>query len=59
MDYGELMSKARKEGLERPGLGDALILATARVTQSRLLTGDPHFRGLKETLWLGPATQSS
>ena len=59
MDYGELMSKARKEGLERPGLGDALILATARVTQSRLLTGDPHFRGLKETLWLGPATSSS
>lgn len=35
------------------GLADGLILATARITESQLLTGDPHFRGLQETLWLG------
>lgn len=49
----ELVDKARKEGLSRPGLGDALILATAREAQAKVLTGDPHFRGLRETIWLG------
>ena len=48
----ELVEKARKAGLRRPGLGDAIVLATARVCGARLLTGDPHFRGLPETLWL-------
>lgn len=49
----ELADKARKEGLGRPGLGDALVLATARAVQGEVLTGDPHFRGLPETIWLG------
>jgi predicted nucleic acid-binding protein len=49
----QLTEKARKEGLEKPGLGDAIVLATARVSQASVLTGDPHFKGLPETLWLG------
>jgi len=49
----DLAEKARREGLGRPGLGDAIVLATARVCKARLLTGDPHFKGLPETLWLG------
>ena len=49
----ELVEKARKEGLGRPGLGDAIVLATTRVCRARLLTGDPHFKGLPETSWLG------
>lgn len=49
----ELVDNARKEGLSRPGLGDALVLATARAVQGEVLTGDPHFRGLRETTWLG------
>ncbi len=49
----ELAEKARKEGLGKPGLGDAIVLATARVSQALVLTGDPHFQGLQETLWLG------
>jgi predicted nucleic acid-binding protein len=49
----ELVAKARKENLSRPGLGDALVLATARAAQGQVLTGDLHFRGLRETLWLG------
>ena len=48
----ELVSRAKKEGLRKPGLADAIILATARVTGSSLLTGDPHFKGLPETIWL-------
>lgn len=49
----QLVEKARKEGLEKPGLGDAIVLATAKVSQARVLTGDPHFGGLSETLWVG------
>ena len=48
----ELMSKARRERIERPGLGDALVLGTTRVVDGKVLTGDPHFKGLEETVWL-------
>jgi predicted nucleic acid-binding protein len=30
------------------GLADAFVLATARKLGTRILTGDPHFRGIKE-----------
>jgi predicted nucleic acid-binding protein len=49
----ELRERAKVQGLRGPGLGDGLVLATARRAESRLLTGDPHFRGLRETVWLG------
>jgi len=32
------------------GLADAYVLATARRTESRVLTGDPHFKGMKEAI---------
>ncbi|MCI4348547.1 MAG: PIN domain-containing protein [Thermoplasmata archaeon] len=48
----ELRERARAMHLPVPGLGDGLVLATARALRSRVLTGDPHFRGLRETLWL-------
>ena len=49
----ELAEKSKKEKLEPPGLGDALVLATARANRARVLTGDLHFKGLQETVWLG------
>ena len=49
----ELRDSARARKLSLPGLGDALILATARHARSSLLTGDPHFRELPETVWIG------
>lgn len=49
----QLVEKARKEGLQKPGLGDAIVLATTRRIQASLITGDPHFRGLPETIWVG------
>ena len=49
----ELVERSRKERLEPPGLGDALVLATARANEAQVLTGDPHFKGLRETIWLG------
>ncbi len=49
-----LRLSARSRGLKVPGLSDAVILSTARVFKGRVLTGDPHFKGLIETTWLGP-----
>lgn len=48
----ELVAKAKRDGLGRPGLGDAVMLATARAVGAKLLSGDPHFKGTQETLWL-------
>ncbi|EQD35042.1 PilT protein domain protein [mine drainage metagenome] len=49
----ELRERVRSLRLRPAGLTDGLILATARGAESQLLTGDPHFRGLREILWLG------
>lgn len=49
----ELRRHAAARRLAAPGLGDGLVLATARKYRSRVLTGDVHFQGLRETLWLG------
>jgi predicted nucleic acid-binding protein len=32
------------------GLADAYVLATARMINARILTGDPHFKGIKEAI---------
>jgi predicted nucleic acid-binding protein len=49
----ELRQRAREQRRPPPGLGDGLVLATARRSGSLVLTGDSHFHGLRETLWLG------
>jgi predicted nucleic acid-binding protein len=50
--YRELAEKAKRERLDTPGLLDAIILATAREYDSSVVTGDDHFRGLPETIFL-------
>jgi predicted nucleic acid-binding protein len=50
--YRELENKARDERLRTPSLFDAIVLADARVQGAKVLTGDRHFAGLPETLWL-------
>ncbi len=35
------------------GLADAYVLVTARRLRSKVLTGDPHFRGVKEAVLIG------
>jgi predicted nucleic acid-binding protein len=35
------------------GLADAYVLVTARRLRSKVLTGDPHFRGVKEAVPIG------
>jgi predicted nucleic acid-binding protein len=36
-----------------PSLFDAILLATARTLGAKLLTGDEHFKGIDETIWIG------
>lgn len=49
----ELRASARARRIPLPGLADGLVLATARRSNSNLLSGDPHFRECPETIWLG------
>lgn len=50
--YLEIEKKAKNLKISKPSLFDAIVLATARLNESRVLTGDPHFRDLPETIWL-------
>ncbi len=52
--HSKLLEHARKRGLKsKPSLADAVILAAAWVLRAKVLTGDQHFEGLPETIWLG------
>jgi len=50
--YMKLPDEARKVGLGAPSLFDAIVLATARLLQGKILTGDEHLKKLPETLWI-------
>ena len=46
----ELAARAAKQRRRAPSLFDAIVLATARVHDSKVLTGDEHFEGLPDTI---------
>jgi predicted nucleic acid-binding protein len=48
--FFELAERAAKQRRRSPSLFDAIVLATARVHDSKVLTGDEHFKGLSETI---------
>lgn len=48
---GEI-NHAMKQTVKGWGISDSIILATARSTSTRVVTGDEHFKGLKETIFL-------
>ncbi|MDG6899937.1 MAG: PIN domain-containing protein [Nitrososphaerota archaeon] len=50
--YLQLERKAKDAGLKKPSLFDALVLAVARNGDGKVLTGDEHFEGLPETIWM-------
>jgi len=52
--YLQLVKRAKDTGLEKPSLFDALVLVAARKNEGKVLTGDEHFEGLPETLWISP-----
>ncbi len=35
------------------GIGDSIVYATARREGAMLMTGDPHFKGVKDVVYLG------
>ena len=49
---GETKNRMRGEGRSGFGLIDAIVLETAREVGAILVTGDPHFRGLRGVLFL-------
>jgi len=49
----QLERRAASSGLRRPSLFDGIVLASARMNKAKVLTGDEHFKGLAETVWLG------
>lgn len=51
--YMELSGRAKKEGIRAPSLFDAIVLATTRVLNAKVITGDEHFKNLPETMWIG------
>jgi predicted nucleic acid-binding protein len=51
--YLQLEKKAKETGLGKPSLFDALVLAVARKNDGKVLTGDEHFEGLPDTIWMG------
>jgi predicted nucleic acid-binding protein len=48
----ELAKKAKISKQNTPGLFDAIVHATARINQCKILTGDEHFKNLSETIWI-------
>ena len=56
LEIGERAGKTRKvmRGERKNiGLADAIILETAKSVSAPVITGDPHFRGLDDTIFIG------
>lgn len=51
--YSDLTTCAKKSKLNTPSLFDAIVLATGRLSKSKIVTGDEHFKNLTETIWIG------
>jgi predicted nucleic acid-binding protein len=49
----ELTKEAKITKLNSPSLFDAIVYATARTNQCKIITGDEHFKNLPETYWIG------
>ena len=50
--YFELAQRAKEKKLTAPSLFDGIVLGASRLVGGRVLTDDPHFRGLPETTWV-------
>jgi predicted nucleic acid-binding protein len=50
---GETKNRMRAEGRREFGLIDSIVYETARAMDAVLVTGDPHFRGVRDVRFLG------
>ena len=48
----ELTKKAKISKQNAPSLFDAIVQATAKINQCKIVTGDEHFKNLPETIWI-------
>ena len=48
----ELSQQAKISKQNTPSLFDAIVYATARINQCKIITGDDHFKNLPETIWI-------
>jgi predicted nucleic acid-binding protein len=53
VSYLEMEIDAKKFSLNSPSLFDAIVLAVGRSFESKIVTGDQHFKNLLETIWVG------
>ncbi|GEM_PF-1853721 len=51
--FFQLLKKARREGLANPSLTDGIVLAIARVANSKLISGDRHLKNLPSVIYIG------
>jgi predicted nucleic acid-binding protein len=51
--YLKLSEKAKTGELKKPSLTDGIVLATGRILKAKIITGDEHFRGLDEVVYVG------
>lgn len=52
VEAGKIKNEVRKKYKTQFGLADAIILATAKKTNARIVTGDKHFEKLKGIVFL-------
>ncbi len=50
--YFDLVANARRRRLRLPSLFDGLVLGAARLKEAKVVTGDPHFKDMPETVWM-------
>ena len=50
--YSELLERAKKKRVTLPGLFDGIVLGATRLKKAKVVTGDPHFKELPETIWI-------
>jgi predicted nucleic acid-binding protein len=50
--YLDLVERAKIRKLQFPSLFDGLVLGTARQKDAKVVTADPHFKDLPETIWI-------
>ena len=48
----ELSQQAKISKQNTPSLFDAIVYATAKINQCKIITGDEHFKNLPETIWI-------
>lgn len=49
---GGRINYENKKKIRNWGMADSIILATARVLSAKVVTGDPHFKGMKESIMI-------